>query len=270
MAKYIYPSHESPKKIINLTGIDQSYNNGQSYIIKDLNFAVQEQEGKGKFIGLLGASGSGKSTVLRYIAGLQQPTAGKILINGKPPSSENRVSVVFQEYSSMPWYTVLDNVALALTYKGMSKKERYEKAMEMIELVGLAGHENKYAQIPGLSGGQLQRVAIARSLLANSNILLMDEPFGALDINTRIQMQDLLLSLQEKFKMYVIFVTHDISEAVYLSDIIYMMKKAPSLIEEEIIINLPDHRSRELKRDRHFIDLVYEVEDAMVKLSEDK
>ena len=268
MATYIYPSHKDPKKIIHLTGIDQTYNNGQSYIIKDLNFAVQEQPNKGKFIGLLGASGSGKSTVLRYIAGLQQPSAGKILINGATPSSDNRVSVVFQEYSSMPWYTVLDNVALALTYKGMSKKERHEKAMELIELVGLSGHENKYAQIPGLSGGQLQRVAIARSLLANSNILLMDEPFGALDINTRLQMQDLLLSLQEKFKMYVIFVTHDISEAVYLSDVIYMMKKAPSLIEEEIIINLPDHRSRELKRDALFIDLVYQVEDAMVRLSE--
>ena len=269
MATYIYPTHKEPKKIIDLTGIAQSYNNGQTYIIKDLNFAVQEQTDKGKFIGLLGASGSGKSTLLRYIAGLQIPTAGNVLINGATPSADNRVSVVFQEYSSMPWYTVLENVALALTYKGMSKKERNERAMEMIELVGLSGHENKYAQIPGLSGGQLQRVAIARSLLANSNILLMDEPFGALDINTRLQMQDLLLSLQEKFKMYVIFVTHDISEAVYLSDVIYMMKKAPSLIEEEIIINLPDHRSRDLKRDPKFIDLVYQVEDVMVRLSED-
>lgn len=268
MATYIYPEHTNEKKVIDLKGIDQTYNNGATYIIKGLQFALQEYPGHGKFIGLLGASGSGKSTVLRYIAGLQQPSAGTVTINGAPPSSENRVSVVFQEYSSMPWYTVLDNVALALSYKGISKKERYERAMEMIELVGLAGHENKYAQIPGLSGGQLQRVAIARSLLANSNILLMDEPFGALDINTRLQMQDLLISLQNKFKMYVVFVTHDISEAVYLSDSIYMMKKAPSLIEEEIVINLPEQRSRELKRDPRFIQLVYEVEDAMVRLSQ--
>ncbi|HNH39958.1 MAG TPA: ATP-binding cassette domain-containing protein, partial [Saprospiraceae bacterium] len=156
---------------------------------------------------------------------------------------------------------------LALQYKGMSKKEREEKAMEMIQLVGLDGHQHKYAQIPGLSGGQLQRVAIARSLLSNSKILLMDEPFGALDINTRLQMQDLLIKLQEQFKMYIIFVTHDISEAVYLSDNIYMMKKAPSLIAEEVDIDLPAKRDRELKRDRHFIDLVYQVEDIMVNLS---
>jgi len=267
MATYIYPTHNEPRKIIDLQGIAQSYDNGETYIIKDLSFAIQEAPDRGKFIGLLGASGSGKSTVLRYIAGLQTPTSGKVLINGNPPGPDNRVSVVFQEYSSMPWYTVLENVALALQYKGMPKKERVERAMEMIQLVGLDGHQHKYAQIPGLSGGQLQRVAIARSLLANSNILLMDEPFGALDINTRLQMQDLLLSLQEKFKMYIIFVTHDISEAVYLSDNIYMMKKAPSLIEEEVIIDLPDHRNRELKRDPRFIDLVYQVEDIMVRLS---
>ncbi|HQN56972.1 MAG TPA: ABC transporter ATP-binding protein [Saprospiraceae bacterium] len=267
MATYIYPTFDEPKKIIDLQGVAQSYNNGATYIIKDLNFAVTEVSDNGRFVGLLGASGSGKSTLLRYIAGLQTPTMGKVLINGKEPGGDNRVSVVFQEYSSMPWYTVLENVALALQYKGMSKKEREEKAMEMIQLVGLDGHQHKYAQIPGLSGGQLQRVAIARSLLSNSKILLMDEPFGALDINTRLQMQDLLIKLQEQFKMYIIFVTHDISEAVYLSDNIYMMKKAPSLIAEEVDIDLPAKRDRELKRDRHFIDLVYQVEDIMVNLS---
>ena len=167
----------------------------------------------------------------------------------------------------MPWYTVLDNVALALDYKGISKRQRYEQAMEMIDLVGLTGHEKKYAQIPALSGGQLQRVAIARSLLANSRILLMDEPFGALDINTRLQMQDLLLSIQEKFKMYVIFVTHDISEAVYLSDVIYMMKTAPSRIIAEQVIGLPEHRSRELKRSTGFMQYVHQVEDKMIELS---
>ena len=267
MATYIYPTFDEPKKIIDLQGVAQSYNNGATYIIKDLNFAVTAVSDNGRFVGLLGASGSGKSTLLRYIAGLQTPTMGKVLINGKEPGADNRVSVVFQEYSSMPWYTVLENVALALQYKGMSKKEREEKAMEMIQLVGLDGHQHKYAQIPGLSGGQLQRVAIARSLLSNSKILLMDEPFGALDINTRLQMQDLLIKLQEQFKMYIIFVTHDISEAVYLSDNIYMMKKAPSLIAEEVDIDLPAKRDRELKRDRHFIDLVYQVEDIMVNLS---
>lgn len=269
MSTYIYPTFDQPKKIIDLNGISQSYNNGKTYVLKDLNFAVTENPGKGRFIGLLGASGSGKSTLLRYIAGLQSPTSGKVLINGKPPGDDNRVSVVFQEYSSMPWYTVLENVSLALLYKGIGKKEREEKAMEMIKLVGLEGHEHKYAQIPGLSGGQLQRVAIARSLLSNSNILLMDEPFGALDINTRLQMQDLLIEIQDKFNMYVVFVTHDISEAVYLSDSIYMLKRAPALVAEEVEIALPEHRTRDLKRDSKFIDLVYRVEDIMVKLSEE-
>ncbi|MCO6462351.1 MAG: ABC transporter ATP-binding protein [Saprospiraceae bacterium] len=269
MSTYIYPTFDKPKKIIDLNGISQSYNNGVSFVLKDLNFAVTEVPEKGKFVGLLGASGSGKSTILRYIAGLQMPTTGKVLINGKPAGADNRVSVVFQEYSSMPWYTVLENVSLALQYRGVPRKEREEKAMEMIKLVGLDGHQHKYAQIPGLSGGQLQRVAIARSLLANSNILLMDEPFGALDINTRLQMQDLLLEIQDKFNMYIIFVTHDISEAVYLSDSIYMLKRAPALVAEEVEISLSGQRTRALKRDPHFIDLVYQVEDIMVKLSED-
>jgi NitT/TauT family transport system ATP-binding protein len=176
--------------------------------------------------------------------------------------------MVFQQYSSLPWMTVLDNVGLALRFKGVSKKERDEKAMELIELVGLAGHENKFAQYPTLSGGQLQRVAIARSLLANSEILLMDEPFGALDINTRLQMQDLLLDIWNKYHPTVVFVTHDISEAVYLGDDIYIMKAAPSNFIEHIKVDLPLQRTREIKRDPRYVDLVYEVEDKMVHISE--
>lgn len=267
MAAYIYPTYDDPPKVIDLKGIDQTYDNGLSYIIKDLNFAIVADQNKGHIAGLLGASGSGKSTILRYISGLQIPSSGTVLVNNKPPGKENRVSMVFQEYSSLPWYTVLDNVSLALNYKGLPKKQRYEKAMEMIKLVGLDGQQDKYAQYPALSGGQLQRVAIARSLLANSKILLMDEPFGALDIYTRLQMQDLLISLQDKFNMYIIFVTHDVSEAVYLSDSIYMIKSHPAVVAEEVNIDLPVNRSRELKRNPHFIDLVHSVEDTMVKLS---
>src|SRR5690606_34956684 len=113
--------------------------------------------------------------------------------------------------SSLPWMTVLDNVSLALRFQGIGREERNEKAMEMIKVVGLAGHEYKYAQYPSLSGGQLQRVAIARSLIANAEIILMDEPFGALDIKTRMQMQDLLMELWSKFHFTVVFVTHDIN-----------------------------------------------------------
>ncbi|NNE28499.1 MAG: ABC transporter ATP-binding protein, partial [Saprospiraceae bacterium] len=174
----------------------------------------------------------------------------------------------FQQYSSLPWMTVLDNVGLALRYQGVGKKERDAKAMELIELVGLKGHEHKYAQYPSLSGGQLQRVAIARSLIANNEILLMDEPFGALDIKTRMQMQDLLLDIWGKFHPTIVFVTHDISEAVFLGDDIYIMKSAPSKFVEHIHVDLPFGRTRATKRDPHFVELVHEVEDRMVKVAE--
>ncbi len=253
--------------IIELRNIQQSYDGGETWILKDLEFLIEDKPAQGQFACILGPSGCGKSTVLRYIAGLQKPTEGQVLIHGKEVGKENRVSMVFQQYSSLPWMTVLDNVGLALRYKGILKKERNEKAMEMIELVGLAGHENKFAQYPTLSGGQLQRVAIARSLLANPEILIMDEPFGALDINTRLQMQDLLSDLWLKFHPTIIFVTHDISEAVYLGDEIFIMKKAPSRFVEKVSIDLPFNRTRATKREARFEELVHEVEDKMVAVA---
>jgi NitT/TauT family transport system ATP-binding protein len=256
--------------IIELKHIDQSYDGGETYIIKDLNLLVEDKPEQGEFLVILGMSGCGKSTLLRYIAGLQKPTSGEVLIKGAPVSDEERVSMVFQRYSSLPWLTVLENVALSLRFKGMSKKERTERAMEIIQKVGLDGHENKYAQYPTLSGGQLQRVAIARSILANPDILLMDEPFGALDINTRLQMQDLLAELWLDFHPTVIFVTHDISEAVYLGDDIYIMKAAPSRFVKHIPVDLPFHRTREIKRDPRFTSLVHEVEDAMIEVAQYK
>lgn len=255
------------QNIIELKNIGQSYDGGATWIIKGLNMLIEDKPDQGQFIGLLGMSGSGKSTLLRYIAGLQKPTEGEVLIKGKPISDDHRISMVFQQYSSLPWMTVLDNVALALDYKGVKKEERYAKAMELIELVGLAGHEKKYAQYPALSGGQLQRVAIARSVIANPEIILMDEPFGALDIKTRIQMQDMLLALWERFHSTIIFVTHDISEAVYLADDIFIMKAAPSLIIEHIDVDLPLKRDHSTKRDAHFTELVHHVEDTMIRIS---
>lgn len=258
------------ENIIELRNIGQSYDGGKSWIIKGLNMLIEDKPDQGQFVVLLGMSGSGKSTLLRYIAGLQEPTEGEVLIKGKPVSDKQRVSMVFQQYSSMPWMTVLDNVALALEYKGVSKKERYAQAMELIELVGLAGHEKKYAQYPALSGGQLQRVAIARSIIANPEIILMDEPFGALDIKTRIQMQELLVTLWHKFSSTIIFVTHDISEAVYLADDIFIMKSPPSLIIEHIDIDLPLRRDYSTKRDKHFTELVQQVEDTMIRIAGEK
>jgi len=254
--------------IIELREISQSYDGGQNWIIKNLNFLVEDKPDQGQFVVILGMSGCGKSTLLRYIAGLQEPTEGQVIIKGKPVSEAERVSMVFQQYSSLPWMTVLDNVGLALRYKGVNKKDRDAQAMELIQLVGLEGHEKKYAQYPSLSGGQLQRVAIARSLLANPDILLMDEPFGALDIRTRLQVQDLLARIWNKFQSTIIFVTHDISEAVYLGDDIYIMKSAPSKIVKHIKVELPTERDRMIKRDPKYINLVHQVEDQMIAVSE--
>ncbi len=256
------------ENIIELCGISQSYDGGKNWIMQDLDFIIEDKPDQGQFVVILGMSGSGKSTLLRYIAGLQEPTKGEVLVKGLPVSDKNRVSMVFQQYSSLPWMTVLENVGLALEFKGISKKDRDEQAMEMIKLVGLDGHQNKFAQYPSLSGGQLQRVAIARSLLANSEILLMDEPFGALDIRTRLQMQDLLIGLWEKFQSTVVFVTHDIAEAVYLADDIYILKAQPSKIVEHIDIDLPLQRTREIKRDPRYTELVHHVEDTMLRVSE--
>jgi NitT/TauT family transport system ATP-binding protein len=253
--------------VIELRGIHQSYDGGKSWIIQDLNFMIEDKPAQGQFAVILGMSGSGKSTLLRYIAGLQTPTKGEVLIKGKPVGDDNRVSMVFQQYSSLPWMTVLDNVGLALRFKGVSKKERDEKAMELIQLVGLDGHQHKYAQYPTLSGGQLQRVAIARSLLANPEILLMDEPFGALDVKTRLQMQDLLSDIWEKYHSTIIFVTHDISEAVYLGDDIYILKAQPSQVVEHISVDLPLKRDRATKRDPRYTEMVHHVEDMMIKVS---
>ncbi|MFK7774845.1 MAG: ABC transporter ATP-binding protein [Saprospiraceae bacterium] len=254
--------------IIEMRGMGQSYDGGKNFIIKDLDFLVEDKPAQGQFIVILGMSGCGKSTLLRYVAGLQEPTEGKLLLKDKRIGKDNRVSMVFQQYSSLPWLSVLDNVGLALKYKGVSKAERDVKAMELITKVGLAGHEHKYAQYPTLSGGQLQRVAIARSLLANSDILLMDEPFGALDVSTRLQMQDLLLDIWNEYHPTIVFVTHDIPEAVYLADEIYIMKSAPSRFVEHIHVDLPLKRDRSTKRDPRYIELVQQVEDTMIRVAE--
>jgi len=268
--EYKYEDHADLPNIVDLKGIGQSYDGGNKWVIRDLDFVIEDKPDQGQFVVILGMSGSGKSTLLRYVAGLQEPTVGSVRIHGKPVGEGKRVSMVFQQYSSLPWMTVLDNVALALRYQSIGREERNARAMELIKLVGLEGHEQKYAQYPGLSGGQLQRVAIARSLLANPEIILMDEPFGALDIKTRMQMQDLLMELWAKFHFTVVFVTHDINEAVFLGDDIYIMKSQPSHFVRHIHVDLPLERSIATKRDPHFVELVHTVEDAMIEVSEMK
>jgi NitT/TauT family transport system ATP-binding protein len=256
---------DDPKapNIIELRGITQSYDGGKTLTIDNLNLLIEN--GKNNFVSILGMSGCGKSTLLRYISGLQKPTSGTVLVNGKPISRETIVGMVMQKYSSMPWMTVLENVALGLELQGVPQKKREELAMDMIQKVGLDGHEKKFAQYPILSGGQLQRVAIARSILASPQILLMDEPFGALDIKTRLDMQDMVNKLiaESENQMTIIFITHDISEAVYLTDEVYIMQANPGRIVDRIHVDLPFERDRSMKRSKKFLDTIYDIEDRM-------
>jgi len=252
--------------IIELRNIRQKYADSEKYIIDGLSLLIEDKPDQGQFVVLLGKSGCGKSTVLRYICGLQKPTEGEVLLYGKPRTDSDRIGMVFQQYSSFPWLSVLDNVALGLHYHGVNKKERTERAMEMIKMVGLEGHQHKFAQYPTLSGGQLQRVAIARNLIMDSRILLMDEPFGALDLNTRLAMQDLLCQIWNNLQTTVIFVTHDISEAVYLGDEVYLLRSNPAKIVRKIDIDLPLRRTKEIKRSKEFNQLVHQIEDEMLEL----
>ena len=251
--------------IIELKNVKQVYQeDGKEKVVLDgLNLLIEDAPGKGEFIVILGPSGCGKSTLLRYISGLQTPTSGEVLLYGRPRQASDCIGMVFQKYSSLEHMTVLENVGLGLRYRGVPKKERNAKAMEMIAKVGLDGHEHKYAKYPNLSGGQLQRVAIARSLAYESRILLMDEPFGALDIETRTQMQDMLAKIWLSITPTIILVTHDISEAVYLGDTIYVMGRNPGNITKAFLSPLPLERNRAMKRSSDFTKTVQEIEDFM-------
>ena len=264
--------------IVELKDVAQWYvdDKGQKTVVIDqFNLMVEDVPKKGQFICLLGPSGCGKSTVLRYVAGLQKPSQGQVLLYGKPRKEDEHVGMVFQQYSSFPWLTVLDNVTLALEIKGVPKKQRREQAMAYIQACDLENHADKYAQYPILSGGQLQRVAIARSLVSNPNLLLMDEPFGALDVNTRLRMQEMLMTIWERLwrindATTVIFVTHDIPEAVYLGTDIYIMQANPGKIVHHVVIDLPFDKTRQVKRDPRFVQYVYGIEDKMMALSSKK
>lgn len=259
-------TNEEGNSVIELRNICQSYDGGESFIIHDFNMAIEDRPAQGRFVVILGASGCGKSTILRYIAGLQEPTSGEVFLNGKPRDDKMAINMIFQQFSSFPWYCVLENVMLPLLMKGMSKKAAERKAMNMIKLVGLSGHEQKYTKYPLLSGGQLQRVAIARSLITNPKIILMDEPFGALDAYTRFKMQRMLAELWDTFQNTILFVTHDIQEAVFLGDDIYIIQGNPGKIRETIHVNLPLKRDRSTKKMPEFIELVNYVDDLIYEI----
>ena len=206
--------------------------------LKNINLTVN----KGEFISIIGPSGCGKSTLFGVIGGLNECTSGEILIEGeKVKGPHPSIGMVFQEESAFPWLTSLENVEFGLRMAGVNKKERRAKAKEMIELVGLSEFENHY---PGeLSGGMRQRVAIARTLVMDPEIILMDEPFGALDEQTRVILGEELLRICERIKATILFITHSISESVMLSDRVYVMSCRPGTFKKIIDIDIPKPRS---------------------------
>lgn len=207
-------------------------------VLKDVNLDIKH----GEFISLIGLSGCGKSTVLKLITNLEDPTSGEILIDGEPVKGPSeKVSMIFQEPRLFPWLNVEENIEFTIS-KNIPKKQRKEIAEKHIELVGLKGFEKA---VPSqLSGGMQQRVSIARGLATNPEILLLDEPFGALDAFTRINMQEEILKIWEKEKTTMIMVTHDIDEAIYLSDRIVVLSANPGVIKDDISITLPRPRDR--------------------------
>ncbi|SDR29151.1 ABC transporter ATP-binding protein [Arthrobacter crystallopoietes] len=237
---------------------------GATQAVANVTGAIPEH----KFVSVIGPSGCGKSTLLDMVGGLLQPTQGSVSIDGEAVTGPRRdTAMVFQEDSTLHWRSVLDNVAFGLEVKGVSKAERHERARKMIELVGLRQFEDHR---PGqLSGGMKQRVAIARALAMEPRVLLMDEPFGALDQQTRQFIGRELLRIWEKTRNRVLFITHDIQEAVYLSDEVWVMSARPSVVKEVVKIDLPRPRPE----GTHALPRFRELEDhlwALVKVEAEK
>ncbi len=205
--------------------------------LRDVNFEVEQ----GEFVSLLGPSGCGKTTLLRIIHGLVKPTQGRVLVNGKVVQGPDpRRAMVFQDFGLLPWRTALHNIEMGLEFGGVKKEARRKTALEMIEIVGLEGFENHYPH--QLSGGMKQRVGIARALTMSPESFFMDEPFASLDAQMRELMQEELLRIWSQFQTTVVFVTHGIDEALYLSDRVIIMSARPGRVKLEMNVPFPRPR----------------------------
>ena len=226
-------------KEMEINGISKTFYSDKGYFtaIKNVSFDVND----GEFLVILGPGRCGKTVLLNIIAGLEQQTEGKVVYNGREWKGVNpEISMVFQKLALMPFKTVMENVELGLKFRGMSKGQRREIAQHYIELVGLKGFEKSYPT--QLSGGMKQRVGIARAYAADPKLLIMDEPFGQLDAQTRYQMQEEILRIWEKEKRTVIFVTNNIEEACYLGDRIILLSDCPATVKEVYPISIPRPR----------------------------
>ena len=246
---------------LSVSYIDRKGNRTEA--VRDVSFDVYDKPDSGEIIVFLGPSGCGKSTILKAVAGLLPPTEGVVLVDGKAVNDVGRDrGMVFQAYTSLGWLTVRQNVASGLKLKGVSRAERRKVSDKILQSVGLADFAERYPK--DLSGGMKQRGAIARTLVNNPRVVLMDEPFGALDPQTRWGMQSLLLEVSRSENNTILFVTHDVSEAVYLADTIYVLSSRPARILHQVDVpafqvhdmalkSAPEFRAVE----KHLLDLIY-------------
>lgn len=231
--------------------------------VRDVSFEIEDRPGVGEIVVFLGPSGCGKSTILKAVAGLLPPTKGTVHVDGELVTGVGRDrGMVFQAYTSFGWLTVRQNVEYGLRLRGVAAKERQERADKYLKAVGLADFANRYPK--DLSGGMKQRVALARTLINQPRLVLMDEPFGALDPQTRWGMQGLLLDIARTEDNTTIFITHDVSEAVYLADTVYVLSSRPARILHRVNVPAFEHREISLKSsaefravERQLLDLLY-------------
>lgn len=242
--------------VLSVSGLSVSFHSddGDLRALRDVSFDLYPRE----FVCLLGPSGSGKSTLLRVLAGLVKPSSGEVVFNA---ARQPKISLVFQDANLMPWRTAIENIVLPLLLEGVPAEEAQARAQEWVEQVGLKGFENAW---PGdLSGGMAQRVAIARSLIQDPDLLLLDEPFGALDALTREKMGAELLSLWQARRKTVLMVTHSISEALLFSDRVLVLTSRPGRIGLDLRVDLPRPRIEEMRYTEHFGGLARQLRAAI-------
>lgn len=226
---------------------------GTVYALENVTFSVEERE----FVCIVGPSGCGKTTLLKLIAGLIEPTTGKIILHSNSHHQQLNSALVFQEHGLFPWMTVLDNVAFGLETQGIGQRERKNRAMAFIERVGLAAFANNYPR--ELSVGMRQRVGIARAFVANPRILLMDEPFASLDAQTKLVLQDELLRIWKDHQKSVVYITHDIEEAIRLGDRVLVMTGHPGRIRAEIPVSLDRPRTSSVNTDAKVTEIKWHI-----------
>jgi len=244
------PAARPERGRVEVTNFDLSYDTMSGPVEAVSNASIRVNPGE--FVSIIGPSGCGKSTLLNAVAGFLKPTRGTVTVDDEPverPSADR--GMVFQQYSLFPWKTVRENVEFGLKMKGMDRDRRESSARTLLGLAGLLGFENQYPE--SLSGGMKQRVGIIRALATGPKVLLLDEPFGALDAQTRVIMQQILTNMWQRLKISVLFVTHDIDEAIFLSDRVYCMTARPGTIKAEIAITLDRPRQQAMMMSSEFL-----------------